>query len=674
MVRDQFVLDINQEIIVDNFAGGGGASTGIEMALGRCVDVAINHDAEAIQMHSMNHPQTRHYCESVWDVDPLEVTQGRPVGLGWFSPDCKHFSKAKGGKPREKRIRGLAWIVLRWVALVRPRVIMLENVEEFRTWGPLLESGQPCPKRKGKTFKSFIHQLQEKGYRVEHRELRACDFGAPTIRKRLFLIARCDGQPIVWPSPTHGAPTSPEVLSGVLKPWRTAAECIDWSIPCPSIFERARPLAEATMKRIARGIRRYVVDAADPFIVKCNHTSNRTVYDCFRGSSIHEPLKTVTASHGMAVAMPHVTKFRAGAVGSSLDEPLHTVTAGGEQARPGTGNAMGVVVPYLTEHANGSTQRNFPADEPLRTQCAEVKGGHFAVVAPTLIQVGYGERKGQAPRALDLARPLGTVTAQGGKHALVSAFMAKHYGGGYEGAGAPLGGPSHTITTADHHALVTAHLMTNTTGHSGAAADTPVPTLTTGAQQGLISAQLVGCGGRAGQSRPRDVAEPAQTLTAKADSCLVTSNLVKLRGQCTGSAAEEPVATVTASGTHVGEVRAFLVKYYGQGGQDQDARDPMHTIPTKDRLGLVTVAGQEYQIADIGMRMLEPHELYAAQGFPADYIIAPTINGRRLPKHAQVRMCGNSVCPPLAAALVRANLPEMASWSRQDAKLQRIPA
>lgn len=637
MIRDQFVLDINEEIIVDNFAGGGGASTGIEMALGRCVDVAINHDGEAVAMHSMNHPQTRHYCESVWDVDPLEATQGRPVGLGWFSPDCKHFSKAKGGKPREKRIRGLAWVVLRWAALVRPRVIMLENVEEFRTWGPLLESGQPCPARKGKTFRSFIHQLQEKGYRVEHRELRACDYGAPTIRKRLFLIARCDGQPITWPEPTHGAPNSPEVLAGMLKPWRTAAECIDWSIPCPSIFERARPLAEATMRRIARGIRRYVLDAADPFIVKVNHAGPE-----FRGQSTGEPLQTLTAKHGFGLAVPHVTKFRAGAIGSPLDEPLHTVTAGGQQVRPGTGNAMGIIVPYLTEHANGSTQRNFPSTEPLRTQCAEVKGGHFAVVAPALVQTGYGEREGQAPRALDLGRPLGTVVAQGQKHALVSAFMAKHYGGNYDGPGAPLDSPSHTVTTVDHHALV--------------------------------SAQLVGCGGRAGQSRPRDTGEPAQTLTAKADTCLVTSNLVKLRGECTGSAADEPVATVTAGGTHVGEVRAFLVKYYGQGGQDQDVHDPMHTIPTKDRMGLVTVAGQEYQIADIGMRMLEPHELYAAQGFPANYIIAPTINGRRLPKHAQVRMCGNSVCPPLAAALVRANLPEMASWSRQEAKLQRIPA
>lgn len=704
MLRDQFVLDLHNEIIVDNFAGGGGASTGIEMALGRCVDIAINHDPEAVALHQMNHPQTKHYCESVWDVHPAQAVQSRPVGLAWFSPDCKHFSKAKGGKPREKRIRGLAWVVLRWAHWARPRVIMLENVEEFKTWGPLLDNGQPCPKRKGATFRSFVHQLQEKGYAVETRELRACDYGAPTIRKRLFMIARCDGNPIVWPAPTHGAPDSPEVQAGRLKPWKTAAECIDWSIPCPSIFERPKALAEATLRRIARGIRRYVLESANPFIVKVNHSG-----EGFRGQDLGEPMQTLTAKLGSGIAVPHVTKFRAGAVGSTLNEPLHTVTAGGQQARPGTGNAMGVVIPYLvgaggpeysakpkavgspfntlttenhthvvapylTEHANGSTQRNFPGDGPLRTQCAEVKGGHFAVVAPTLVQTGYGEAPGQAPRSLDLNRPLGTVVAQGRKHALVGAFMAKHYGGHYDGAGAPLDGPSHTVTTADHHALVSAQLMTNTTGHAGAAADAPVPTLTTGGQQSLVSAQLVGCGGRAGQSRPRGIEEPAQTLTAKADTCVVTSNLVKLRGECTGSATDEPAATVTASGTHIGDVRAFLVKYYGQGGQDQNIQDPMHTIPTKHRMGLVTVAGQEYQIADIGMRMLEPHELYAAQGFPSNYVIAPVINGRRLPKHAQVRMCGNSVCPPLAAALVRANLPEMAAWSRQDAKLNRIPA
>ncbi len=553
MIRDQFLLDISPELIIDNFAGGGGASCGIELALGRHVDHAINHDPEAVAMHAMNHPQTEHHCESVWDVDPLALTQGRPVGLAWFSPDCKHFSKSKGGKPRDKKIRGLAWVAMRWAALVRPRVIMLENVEEFRTWGPVLSDGSPCPQRKGQTFRSFVRQLEALGYVVEYRELRACDYGAPTIRKRLFLIARCDGRPIVWPEPTHGAPDSTVVLSGLRKTWRTAAKCIDWSIPCPSIFERAKPLAEATQRRIARGIRRYVIDAADPFIVKVNHG-----YDYFRGQPLGEPLQTITAKHG-----------------------------------------YGIIAPVLTECANASTQRSWPADEPLRTQCAEVKGGHFALASATLVQTGYGERPGQAPRAPGLDKPLGTVVAGGAKHALVSAFLAKHYGGNYDGPGVSLDQPTSTVTTTDHHALVSSHL-------------------------------------------------------------------VKLRNNQFGQDAREPMPTLTAGGSHVGAVRTFLVKYYSEGGQDQDCRDPMHTIPTKDRLGLVTVAGEQYQIADIGMRMLEPHELYAAQGFPSTYVIAPVIDGRRLPKHAQVRMCGNSVSPPMAAALVRANVPEMAAWSAKE--------
>ncbi|GLC92354.1 DNA methyltransferase [Cupriavidus sp. TA19] len=585
MIRDQFLLDIAPEIIVDNFAGGGGASCGIELALGRHVDIAINHDPEAVAMHAMNHPQTEHHCESVWDVDPLDLVKGRPVGLAWFSPDCKHFSKAKGGKPRDKKIRGLAWVAMRWAALVRPRVIVLENVEEFQTWGPVLADGNPCPKRKGDTFRSFVHQLQEKGYAVEWREMRACDYGAPTIRKRLFLIARCDGKPIVWPQPTHGAPDSAAVKARQRKPWRTAAECIDWSIPCPSIFERTRPLAEATQRRIARGLRRYVIDSTKPFTVK---------------------LPTISTA------------------------------------------------PIITECANASNERSWRADEPLRTQCAEVKGGHFALASATLIQTGYGERPGQAPRAPGLDKPLGTAVAGGVKHALVSAFLAKHYGGNYDGPGVGLDTPASTITTADHHALV--------------------------------SAQLVGCGGRAEQSRPRDASEPMQTITAKGDTAIAASHLVKLRGECTGSAADEPVSTVTAGGKHIGEVRAFLVKYYSEGGQDQDCRDPMHTIPTKDRLGLVTVAGEQYQIADIGMRMLVPPELYRAQGFPSSYIFAPTIDpadpllafvrealmrigkikAYRLPQHAQVRMCGNSVSPPMAAALVRANVPDMVSWSARE--------
>ena len=515
MLTSQLGLDVHHELIIDNFAGGG-ASCGIEMGLGRSVDAAINHDPEAVAMHAMNHLQARHYCESVWDVDPLEVTQGRPVGLAWFSPDCKHFSKAKGGKPCSKKIRGLAWIVLRWAALVRPRVIMLENVEEFRTWGPLLGDGRPCPRRKGITFRSFIHQLQEKGYAVEYREMRACDYGAPTIRKRLFLIARCDGKPVIWPEPTHGAPTSAEVKAKQRKPWRTAAKCIDWALPCPSSSSAS-----------ARWPNHHAADRA-----------------------------------------PH---------------------------------ALGIAAPYL-------------------------------------VGAGGPEYAGK-PKAADV--PFNTLTTENHTH-LVSAFLAKHFGGNYTGPGADLIDPAHTATATDHHALV--------------------------------AAQLVGCGGRAGQSRPRDAGEPTQTLTTKADTCIVTSNLAKLRNNQFGQDSREPMPTITAGGGHVADVRAFLVKYYSEAGQDQDCRDPMHTIPTNDRLGLVTVAGEQYQIADIGMRMLEPHELYAAQGFPASYIIAPEINGRRLPKHAQVRMCGNSVSPPLAAALVQANVPEMMAWTKKQAKQQKVAA
>lgn len=507
MLTPQFTLPLHDELFVDNFAGGGGASTGIERAIGRPVDIAINHDPEAVAMHQANHPQTQHLCESVWDVDPRVVTQGRPVGGAWFSPDCKHFSKAKGGKPVEKRIRGLAWVAVRWCATVRPRIVWLENVEEFVTWGPLTEDGRPCPRRKGREFRAFVNALQRLGYVVEYRELRACDYGAPTSRKRLFLIARRDGQPIVWPEPTHGP--------GRPRPWRTAAECIDWSIPCPSIFERDRPLAEATLRRIARGIRRYVLEAAEPYIVRIGHTGHG---DAGKVLGIHEPLSTITS-----------------------------------------------------------------------------KAEHLLAV-PTLIQAGYGERPGQAPRVPGLDKPVGTIVAGGMKHALVAAFLAKHYGGN-ETPGAPLHAPMSTITTQDHHHLVAAHLL-------------------------------------------------------------------KLRGTSTGSEAADPVPTISAQGTHIAEVRAFLVKFYGSGGQWAGLDEPMHTLPTRDRMGLVTVAGQDYVIADIGMRMLQPRELARAQGFGDSYLLEAPHLGRPLPKHAQVRMIGNSVCPPIAEALVRANYAERAAMKR----------
>jgi len=561
-----------RELIIDNFAGGGGASTGIEIALGRSPDLAINHDREALAMHEANHPDTLHLCEDIFDVDPLEATHGRPVGLAWFSPDCKHFSKAKGGKPKSKKIRGLAWVAVKWAASVRPRVIMLENVEEFQTWGPLLKDGSPCPKRKGKTFQSFVRRLEEIGYKVERREIRACDYGTPTIRKRLFLIARCDGRPIVWPEPTHGNPAHQLVKDGLLLPWRTAAECIDFSLPCPSIFERKRPLAEATLRRIARGIRKYVIEAAEPFIVEY-HAAKRPGDD--RCRSLESPLPTQTTENRFGLAMPFVAPLTHQGADriESLKEPAKTVTGAhrGERA---------LITPFLTEHANGSSQRNFAPGEPLRTQCAEVKGGHFA---------------------------------------LVSAFLAKHFTGV---TGSSLSDPVHTVTATDHNALVSANLMVNTSGHSGGATNKPVPTIPTGGHHALIA-----------------------------------SHLSKLYGTTTGQDQREPMATITGGGNHIAEVRAFLTKYYGEGGQDQDCRDPMHTVPTKDRFAIVTVEGVDYAISDIGMRMLAPRELYAAQGFPADYIISP--KGFPLTKTAQVRMCGNSVCPPVATALVAANVPEL---------------
>jgi DNA (cytosine-5)-methyltransferase 1 len=471
------------EIIVDNFAGGGGASQGIYQAVGRHVDIAINHDQDAIDMHEMNHPETEHHCESVWDINPREVVNGSPVALAWFSPDCKHFSKAKGSKPVNKNIRGLAWVALRWAATVRPRVIMLENVEEFKTWGPLLKDGKPCPDKKGAIFQSFVNALKRQGYQVEFKELRACDFGAPTIRKRLFLIARREGQKIKWPKQTHGNPESQDVKIGKLKSWKTAAECIDWSVPCPSIFDRKRPLAEKTMQRIAKGIMKFVVNNPNPFVVN-------------------------------------------------------------------------EVAPFITEHANGSSQRNMRGNEPLRTICAQVKGGHFA---------------------------------------LVTAFIAKHY-----------------------------------TGVTGVEVDKPLPTVTT-----------------------------------VDHNSLVTASIIKFRGTNIGHKADEPMHTITAGGNHLGEVRAFLIKYYGNEKDGCNLNEPLHTVTGRDRFGLVTIHGQDYQIVDIGMRMLTPRELFNAQGFPADYIIDVDKNGNKISKAKQVARCGNSVCPAVAQALVNANLPELAAHNAE---------
>lgn len=597
-----------REIIVDNFAGGGGASTGIELAIGRSVDIAINHDPAAIAMHKTNHPDTEHYCESVWDVDPREVAKGRPVALCWLSPDCKHFSKAKGGKPVEKNIRGLAWVAVRWAATVRPRVIILENVEEFKTWGPLLKDGKPDPKQKGRTFNAFVNALKRQGYKVDWRELRACDYGAPTIRKRLFLIARCDGKPIVWPEPTHGQPDSPEVKSGKLKPWRTAAEIIDWSLPCPSIFSRKKPLAENTMRRIARGIQRFVIDNPNPFIIKVNHQGEQ-----FRGQKIDEPMQTITAKNGWGIITPFVARI--GQTGFSGDRMQYQV------------------------------------DKPLTT--VVTKAEHL-LVTPTLMVNTTGHP------GSSVGEPVRTITT-GGHHALVAAFLAKHYGGNYTGPGIDPGEPIATVTTVDHHALVAAFLAqhhSETTNHEarGQTVDRPILTLDTSNRYALVCGHLTKFQQNSIGQDPR---EPIHTVMAGATRFgFVTSHLIKLRGTNIGHTATEPLHTVTAGGLHLGEVRAFLLKYYGTNiGQACD--EPLQTITTKHRFGSVTIHGQDYQIVDIGMRMLEPHELFAAQGFPPTYIIDRDFTGKSYPKAAQVARCGNAVPPPFAEHLVRANLPEL---------------
>jgi DNA (cytosine-5)-methyltransferase 1 len=514
------------ELVVDSFAGGGGASTGIEAAIGRPVDLAINHDPVAIAMHRANHPGTRHFCENIWEVDPREACAGRPVGLAWFSPDCTHFSRARGGRPCSKDIRGLAWVVIRWAEAVRPRVIIIENVEEFQTWGPLDADGRPDADRSGETFRDWLMHLTGLGYEVTFRSLVAADYGAPTTRRRLFLVARRDGARGVFPVPTHGQDRP--------QPWRPAAEIIDWSLPCPSIFERPRPLAEATLRRIALGIQRYVIEASEPFIMP-NNTGN---------------------------------------VPRGINQPVPTVT---------TGN------------------RNY-------------------LVVPTLIQQGWGERKGQAPRVPGLGKPLGTVVGGGSKHALVAATLMIHHGAS---VGRPLTQPVGTVTAGGggHQALVAAFLSKHYGG-------------------------VVGHG----------VRRPIGTVTSRDHHALTMAFLTKFYGTAVGASAEAPLPTVTGQGGHLAEVRAFLIKYYGNGGQHQDVSDPLHTVTAKARFGLVTVHGEAYRIVDIGMRMLQPHELFAAQGFPLGYEIDPEYNGRRLTKTQQIGLAGNSVCPQVAEAVVRANV------------------
>lgn len=630
------------EVMVDLFAGGGGASTGIELATGMSPVLAINHDREALAMHKVNHPDTIHLREDVRDVNPRKRPElkGKRIGLLWASPDCTFHSKARGGKPfrdrnRARRIRGLIGIVLKWATLPakqRPRLIFIENVEEIEFWCPLGPDGRPDPAKRGASFRRWVSRLRNLGYAVEWRQLVTCDYGDPTKRKRLFIIARCDGQPIVWPEPTHGP--------GRQFPYRTAAEHIDFDLPVPSIFlnkreakawakrhgtgNPQRPLAPATLRRVARGVDRFVLNSADPFIIPVTHPRDARVH------SIHEPLRTITSSERgeFAVVTPFLSKFHGerrdgDARGQRLDLPLNTLD---------TSNRFGLVAPLLIKNmTNNAPDR---VDAPIDTI---LTGNHQYLAAATLINTRNGERKGQAPRVMDIQEPFNTITAQGSQGALVAAFLAKHNG--------------------------------NDTGHDA-----------TG----------------------QPLTKPVDTLTTKNSKAIVTSHLVSLRGghkdhNVTGQELSEPIGTLTAGGTHKAEVRvtlipkgelapefadravqtcAFLVKYFGT-GVARPIDGPLGTLTTKDRIGLVTVAlvnvgGDDYVLADIGMRMLTPAELFRCQGFPPSYridqgICPHTEEPIRFTKKAQTRLVGNSVPPNTAAAIVAANLAERTAPARRTA-------
>lgn len=657
-------------LFIDGFAGGGGASTGIAQAIGRDVDIAINHSPSAIAIHKANHPTTEHHCQDIRAVWPRQATRLRPVAGAWFSPDCKEYSKAKGAPVKDRHIRALAGEIVGWLKDVRPTVAYVENVEEFEYAAPLDVHGVPLPDAKGKEFKKLVRSWRAEGYKVEWKVLRACDYGTPTSRKRLYIVMRCDGLPIVWPKPTHGAPGSPGVRSGKLLPYLTAASCIDWSIPCPSIFGRSRELAEATKRRIAAGVVRYVLQRR-PFIVDGKLAPHVTKFHSGSvGSAIDKEVPTVTSNGNPARpagAMPlglvgaHLEKFSENSRGKSPADPLDTVMAGATRH----GAVETLLAPMITYGQHGGLNRSI--DNPHHTIAASKKdtnavaagllarlqngerrpgetprgqdgeqpfstiatGGKFAAIACTMVQTGYGEREGQAPRALDIDKPLGTVVADGNKHAAVSA-LSTFNGSNTTGGG---GDPEEPLKTAraggQHHSVVVAHIEQANGGprnvnSAGRAADRPVSTVTTtGAQQRIVETTLI-----------EEDALPPEMLAR---------------------------AVTTA---------AFLVKYYGEGGQHQAVDRPLDVVTTKARYAVVTVTidAVTYVIVDIGLRMLKPRELARAQGFPEGYVLDPIVRKfvrgkwveQRLTIAEQISAIGNSVCPPMARALVAANQPGIA--------------
>ena len=585
-------INIFDEIIVDNFAGGGGASTGIELAAGRPVAIAINHDPDAILLHKTNHPYTEHLQASVWDVDPVAVCSGRPVGLAWFSPDCKHFSKAKGAALVDRNIRGLAWIVLRWAALVRPRVIMLENVEEFQTWGPV-RKGKPVKSKAGQTFRKWKQQLEDLGYVIEHRELVAADYGAPTTRKRFVLVARCDGKPIVWPEPTHGPWDSEEVKAGKLLPWRSAAEIIDWKIPGYSIFDSkqeilerygvkvVRPLAENTMRRVIRGVDKFTIQSGKPFIVPTGYGERKG--QAPRVHDMDAPLSTVVSTVKQNLVKPILSPIMitntSNSVGSSAGDPVHTVTT--------AGNQLLVSANLMSIGQTGGGDRIRDVREPSPTTVSKQEA---CCVAANLIQ--YHTEQTENVRAAGLSGPINTVDASN-RYGLTCANLVEYYGNGV----------------------------------------------------------------------PLDLSEPMHTVTAHDREALCAAHIVEFKGQDIGQSVASPLRTITASAGEFAQCRAWLAKANGGNlGHWPEIRELLNRHCgyhlADDEVILLMIRGTLYYIADITLRMLMPRELYNAMGFPTDYIIDRDYMGNAYGKTKQVARCGNAVCPPLAEAMVRANLPE----------------
>lgn len=631
-------------VIVDYFAGGGGASTGMEQALGRHVTLAVNHNPKAVAMHERNHPHTQHACEDVFQFDIVKWLGMRLWDIWWTSPDCTHHSRAKGGKPLDNKRRALADVVCDVVEVLpawqRPRLICLENVSEWVEWGPLDDDGRPDPARKGECFRAWVARLEAAGYVVEWRTKRVCaNHGAPTTRTRLVLIARCDGLPIVWPEGMFADPKLKASARKGKKAWRTAgSHVIDFSIPGKSIFGRPKPLADATLTRIARGIRKFVLDR-EPFIVPVTHHKPR------RNHPMDEPLPTVTCANGgeLAFASPclvHTAHADVGKNGSrrwgagerAADVPLNTVTRSQDMAV--------IEAAFVSGVTQASTPRVFDADAPLPT-VTTAKGGELTAVTPILVQTGYGEREGQAPRVLDVDKPLGTAMATGNKFAIATTHMLRLQGNDRRDRAAdePLGA---VCAGGEHHAQIAAFMAQHNLDNVGHAMGEPVSTITrTGAQQGLVEIDLTPAEIEAGCER----------------------------------------------------VLAFMLKYYGT-ADGVSAGEPMDTATTKDRFALITVhiKGVPYRIYDIRMRMLTPRELFNAQGFPASYEIRPFVTvipkprksdirsgrvrviAKRMSKADSISMCGNSVPPPLAYDHILANAPPMSRLEGRDRWQEREAA